>query len=190
MTISDRIYMVNQRFDRLPLQQQFLAAFWSALGMLGVVLAFTWFAGFPFLVLSTFVFVVVMGPRLMFKFDLLDVSPGLPPREVGGPTRILVRGPAWACRLNRWFDARTEHGRILTVAFASFGVFVLNMILYYAFGVPVGLLVMLAVLVLGWARVMHVNGWFAPEGSQAHLPYEPPAAPLLAEQRVPAEVTR
>ncbi|MBK1659654.1 hypothetical protein [Paracraurococcus ruber] len=163
MRLSDRFYLINQKFDRLPLQQQFLAAFWSAQGGLLVLLMLCFFAGFPFLFTSIVVFILVMGPRLMFKFDMLDISPGLPPRDAGGPTAIAVRGPAWAYGLNAWFDAKAEHARILIVAFATLGIFVLNLALHALFGLPVGLLVMLALLVLGWARVLHVNGWLAPQ---------------------------
>ena len=91
MTISDRIYLYNQWFDRLPQQQQFLAAFWSALGGLGVMLMLTWFAGIPFLLMVMLFLLVVMGPRVMFKFDLIDHAPELPARDVGGETHIAVR---------------------------------------------------------------------------------------------------
>ena len=61
MTISDRVYLYNQWFDRLPQQQQFLAAFWSALGGLGVMLMLTWFAGIPFTLMVILFLLVVMA---------------------------------------------------------------------------------------------------------------------------------
>ena len=64
MTISDRVYLYNQWFDRPPQQQQFLAAFWSALGGLGVMLMLTWFAGIPFTLMGDLFLLVVMGPRV------------------------------------------------------------------------------------------------------------------------------
>ena len=155
MTVSDRIYLYNQWFDRLPQQQQFLAAFWSALGGLGVMLTLTWFAGVPLTLLVLLFLVVVMGPRVMFKFDMIGHSPKLPPRDVGGETHIAVTAPAWVYRANRWFDAQPDHMRILAVAAATVGTFVVNLILHALIGFPVGLLVMLAVLVLGWAWVLN-----------------------------------
>jgi len=164
MTVSDRIYLYNQWFDRLPQQQQFLAAFWSALGGLGVILMLVWFARIPFALLVIVTLLVVMGPRVMFKFDLIGAHPDLPPRDTGGETRIALTAPSWVYRLNHWFDAQPDHMRIIAVAVATVGVFVLNLLLYALIGFPVGLLVMLAVLVLGWARVVHVYGWLVPEG--------------------------
>ncbi|MDO9713332.1 hypothetical protein [Paracraurococcus lichenis] len=162
MRLSDKVYLQNQWFDRLPLQQQFLAAWWCAWGGLLTMLILNLFFGIRFLPMLLIVLAVVMTPRLMFKFDLLDVSPGLPPRDQGPPTRIAVRGPGWVYRLNAWFDRREEYARILVVAFATLACFVLNMLLYWRWEVPVGLLLMLALLVLGWARVLHVQGWLAP----------------------------
>lgn len=183
MTISDRIYLYNQWFDRLPQQQQFLAAFWSALGGLGVMLMLTWFAGIPFTLMVLLFLLVVMGPRVMFKFDLIDHAPELPARDVGGETHIAVTAPAWVYRGNRWFDAQPDHMRILAVAAATVGTFVVNLILYALIGFPVGLLVVLAVLVLGWARVVHVQRWLVPEpGTEMSLQRAPAS---IAEQQEP-----
>ncbi len=183
MTVSDRIYLYNQWFDRLPQQQQFLAAFWSALGGLGVMLTLTWFAGVPLTLLVLLFLVVVMGPRVMFKFDMIGHSPKLPPRDVGGETHIAVTAPAWVYRANRWFDAQPDHMRILAVAAATVGTFVVNLILHALIGFPVGLLVMLAVLVLGWARVVYANRWLVPEGGSDVTLH--PAQPTLAEAAEP-----
>lgn len=162
MRPSDRIYLKNQWFDRLPLQQQFLAAWWSAWGGLLVMAILNWFAGIPFVPMLIITLAVVMIPRLMFKFDILDISPHMPPRDTGGTTRIQVKGPGWVYGLNQWFDAQEEYARILIVAFATLAFFVLNMLLHWWIAMPVGLLVMLALLILGWARVVHVQGWLAP----------------------------
>ncbi|MFC7474929.1 hypothetical protein ACFQS7_11225 [Dankookia sp. GCM10030260] len=195
MTISDRIYLYNQWFDRLPQQQQFLAAFWSALGTLGVMLMLTWFAGIPFTLMVLLFLLVVMGPRVMFKFDMIGHAPELPARDVGGETHIAVEAPAWVYRLNHWFDAQPDHMRILAVAAATVGIFVANLILYALIGFPVGLLVVLAVLVLGWARVVHVQGWLAPEGASDLSLH--PGRPILTdtagpriETATPAEMSR
>ncbi|WP_431269615.1 hypothetical protein [Dankookia sp. P2] len=195
MTISDRIYLYNQWFDRLPQQQQFLAAFWSALGALGVMLMLTWFAGIPFTLMVILFLLVVMGPRVMFKFDLIDHAPELPARDVGGETHIAVSAPAWVYRANRWFDAQPDHMRILAVAAATVGVFVVNLILHALIGFPVGLLVVLAVLVLGWARVVHVQRWLVPEGAadlslQAPRPALAEATGPRIEAATPAEMSR
>ena len=189
MTISDRIYLYNQWFDRLPQQQQFLAAFWSALGGLGVLLMLTWFAGIPFTLLVTLALLVVMGPRVMFKFDLIDRSPGLPARDEGGETRIAVTAPPWVYRLNRWFDAQEDHVRILAVAAATVGVFVANLLLHALIGFPVGLLVMLAVLVLGWARLVHVYGWLKPEPGPDLTLHAPPVLGEVREPRLESGAT-
>lgn len=195
MTISDRIYLYNQWFDRLPQQQQFLAAFWSALGGLGVMLMLTWFARIPFTLMLIIVLLVVMGPRVMFKFDMIGHDPRLPARDVGGETHIAVAAPAWVYRVNRWFDAQPDHMRILSVAAATVGIFVLNLLLYALIGFPVGLLVVLAVLVLGWARVLHVQRWLVPEGSSdLALGHARPALTDTAGPRIeaatPAEMSR
>jgi hypothetical protein len=195
MTISDRVYLYNQWFDRLPQQQQFLAAFWSALGGLGVMLMLTWFAGIPFTLMLILFLLVVMGPRVMFKFDMIDHAPDLPARDVGGETHIAVEAPAWVYRMNRWFDAQPDHMRILAVAAATVGIFVVNLILHALIGFPVGLLVVLAVLVLGWARVVHVQRWLVPEGSSdLSLHTTRPALTETAGPRIeaatPAEMSR
>jgi hypothetical protein len=195
MTISDRVYLYNQWFDRLPQQQQFLAAFWSALGGLGVMLMLTWFAGIPFTLMVILFLLVVMGPRVMFKFDMIDHAPHLPARDVGGETHIAVEAPAWVYRANRWFDAQPDHMRILAVAAATVGIFVVNLILHALIGFPVGLLVVLAVLVLGWARVVHVQRWLVPEGaSDLSLHATRPALTETAGPRIeaatPAEMSR
>jgi hypothetical protein len=195
MTISDRVYLYNQWFDRLPQQQQFLAAFWSALGGLGVMLMLTWFAGIPFTLMLILFLLVVMGPRVMFKFDMIDHAPDLPARDVGGETHIAVEAPAWVYRMNRWFDAQPDHMRILAVAAATVGIFVVNLILHALIGFPVGLLVVLAVLVLGWARVVHVQRWLVPEGaSDLSLHATRPALTETAGPRIeaatPAEMSR
>ena len=195
MTVSDRIYAYNQWFDRLPQQQQFLAAFWSALGTLGVMLMLTWFAGIPFLLMVLLFLLVVMGPRVMFKFDLIDHSPELPDRDVGPPTHIAIAAPPWVYQANRWFDAQPDHMRILAVAASTVGVFVVNMLLHVLIGFPVGLLVVLAVLVVGWARVVHVNHWLVPDGAGEMTLHQVPAAvsqdqgPRL-ESGSPAEMSR
>lgn len=195
MTVSDRIYLYNQWFDRLPQQQQFLAAFWSALGSLGVMLMLTWFAGIPFTLMVILFLLVVMGPRVMFKFDMIGRARDLPARDVGGETRIAVTAPAWVYRVNRWFDAQPDHMRILAVAAATVGIFVANLILFALIGCPVGLLVVLAVLVLGWARVVHVQRWLVPEGT-SDLSLEAPRTPLVnatgprIEAATPAEMSR
>lgn len=195
MTISDRIYLYNQWFDRLPQQQQFLAAFWSALGGLGVMLMLTWFARIPFTLMVILFLLVVMGPRVMFKFDMIGHSPHLPARDVGGETHIAVTAPAWVYRANRWFDAQPDHMRILAVAAATVGIFVVNLLLYALIGFPVGLLVVLAVLVLGWARVVHVQRWLVPEGaSDLTLGHSRPALAETSGPRIeaatPAEMSR
>ena len=195
MTISDRVYLYNQWFDRLPQQQQFLAAFWSALGGLGVMLMLTWFAGIPFTLMVILFLLVVMGPRVMFKFDMIDHAPDLPARDVGGETHIAVEAPAWVYRTNRWFDAQPDHMRILAVAAATVGIFVVNLILHALIGFPVGLLVVLAVLVLGWARVVHVQRWLVPEGTSRpfaarHRPALAETAGPRIEAATPAEMSR
>jgi len=191
MTISDRIYLKNQWFDRLPMQQQFLAAFWSALGGLGVILMLVWFARIPFIPLVLLTLLVVMGPRVMFKFDLISANPALPPRDTGGETRIAIAAPPWVYRLNHWFDAQPDHMRILWVAAATVGIFVVNLLLYAIMGFPVGLLVMLAVLILGWARVVHRQGWLAPEGYPGSMSFgaAPPALANVGDQRIEGNAT-
>jgi hypothetical protein len=185
MTISDRIYLYNQWFDRLPQQQQFLAAFWSALGGLGVMLMLTWFAGIPFTLMVLLFLLVVMGPRVMFKFDMIDHAPELPARDVGGETHIAMTAPAWVYRANRWFDAQPDHMRILAVAAATVGIFVVNLLLHALIGFPVGLLVVLAVLVLGWARVVYVQSWLVPEsGADLALHRAPPALQEMSDPRL------
>jgi hypothetical protein len=185
MTISDRIYLYNQWFDRLPQQQQFLAAFWSSLGGLGVMLMLTWFAGIPFTLMVLLFLLVVMGPRVMFKFDMIDHAPELPARDVGGETHIAMTAPAWVYRANRWFDAQPDHMRILAVAAATVGIFVVNLLLHALIGFPVGLLVVLAVLVLGWARVVYVQNWLVPEpGADLALHRAPPTLQEMSDPRL------
>ena len=117
------------------------------------------------------------------------------PRDVGGETHIAVTAPAWVYRTNRWFDAQLDHMRILAVAAATVGIFVANLILHALIGFPVGLLVVLAVLVLGWARVVHVQRWLVPEGAsdlslQANRPSLTEAAGPRIEAATPAEMSR
>ena len=73
--------------------------------------------------------------------------------------------------------------RILAVAAATVGIFVLNLLLYALIGFPVGLLVVLAVLVVGWARVVHVNRWLAPQGAGDMTLHQVP--PVLSETHGP-----
>ena len=140
------------------------------------MLMLTWFAGIPFTLMVLLFLLVVMGPRVMFKFDMIDHAPELPARDVGGETHIAMTAPAWIYRANCWFDAQPDHMRILAVAAATVGIFVVNLLLHALIGFPVGLLVVLAVLVLGWARVVYVQNWLVPE---------PPAPTLRCTARHP-----
>jgi hypothetical protein len=131
----------------------------------------------------------------MFKFDLIDHAPELPARDVGGETHIAVTAPSWVYRANHWFDAQPDHMRILAVAAATVGIFVLNLVLYALIGFPVGLLVVLAVLVLGWARVVYVQNWLVPEGTgNLSLGNAQPALAETGGSRIeaatPAEMSR
>ena len=61
-----------------------------------------------------------------------------------------------------WFDAQPEPMRVVWVAAATMAAFAVNLFLHWLMRIPVGLVPGLAVLVLGWARVLQTQGWLAP----------------------------
>jgi hypothetical protein len=186
MTLSDRVYLYNRWFDRLPEHTQFLAAFWTALGITGVLLTIYFFLGWPFDFMAGLVTLVIMGPRVAFKFGLIDHAPNLPPPEPG-EARIAVKVPDWVFELNHRWDALPEMYRGAAVMAGIIGGLAVNLLLNWIIGLPVGLLLMLALLVLGWARVVYVYGWAVPAvegGTPVAAALEAPSpvlAPNLAE---------
>jgi hypothetical protein len=179
---TDWAYQKNRWFDALPYQDQFLAAFWSSIFGLAAILIIVLYTGAPFGILVGAAVLVTMIPRVIYRFGYMVPSPWLPPAPPG-PSRIEITAPDWAFVLNRWFDAKEPHERIIIVAGATIALFAFNMLLHGVLGFPFGLLFLLAGLVLGALRVGHHYGWLVPKRGSL-VAASPHAAPI---QAAPAE---
>lgn len=193
MSLSDRIYTTNRWFDHLPQQTQFLLAFWTAMALLVTLLIPAFFLGWPFDFLVLLTVLVIMGPRVAFKFGMIGHSASIPPAPVG-ETRVSLTAHARVFQANRWFDALPDLQRGAAVMAGIIGTLIVNLALYALIGLPVGLLLMLGLLVVGIGRVGYVNGWLVPaaaaSGGDPALPAPSPVAMGPAMAATAASETR